>query len=244
MTSNMTKRAAESSPSEATSGRKRVKITPKRPKVTPSTASSRQTRSKVVSPHVEIVSKTLRPTKLTFDPILEDELKVIDDKGPWEAIIHKYVVFPNSKVPLPTIPLCRLLGMEAVRPLQMEAVDLLRDTFYQSGYISTHPGFYLSISNAAGEVADTTKYSASWDPIWTRLNEDFDRECDAVEDFQFLKGKMFWVFDGNHRLMAWSKVAAEYPEKLQYHPRVRFTLLNPDQMSFPKVEQAMHRLNS
>jgi len=57
-----------------------------------------------------------------------------------------------------------------------------------------------------------TDFAPKWDPIWKELNDEFEKACDKVEEFHVLKGKMFWVFDGNHRWTAWSAVAELYPE--------------------------------
>ena len=133
--------------------------------------------------------------------------------------------------------------MQAVRPIQDEAVDLLKKTFEESGFVSGHQAFYLSLSNENGERRTVAEFSPNWDPIWKDLNEEFDKACDEVAEFHVLKDKMFWVFDGNHRWTAWTAVASMYPEKRRYHPCVKFTLLEPDQMSWTRVEQAMHKLN-
>ncbi|MCO5562481.1 hypothetical protein L7F22_016108 [Adiantum nelumboides] len=49
----------------------------------------------------------------------------------------------------------------------------------------------------------TERVSNTWDPIWIKLNEYFERQ---LEDFGWtdLKGKMLYTWDGNHRLRAWN----------------------------------------
>ncbi|MCO5586765.1 hypothetical protein L7F22_040707 [Adiantum nelumboides] len=57
------------------------------------------------------------------------------------------------------------------------------------------------------------RVSNNWDPIWMKLNEDFERQ---LEDFGRgdVKGKMLYTWDGNHRLRAWSaEIDREYLEE-------------------------------
>ena len=213
----------------------------KKAKVTPGTVTSRHTCSKLTSPLVELGKHANR---VLFNLIPEDELAGFEGKGAWDMIIDKHVVIKSPGRHLPRIPLCRLLPMEAVRPLQDDDVQRMKKEFMESGYIESHPAFYLCISNKDGERAHVKDFSTNWDPIWRKLNEDFERECEAVEEFHVLKDKMFWVFDGNHRLTAWSAVAAEFPDRRSHHPCVRFILLDPSQSEFVLVEQAMQKLNS
>jgi len=78
-------------------------------------------------------------------------LEDIKDKGPLEAIIYKYRVIKNADASVLDIPLCRLMPMEAARPIQQDAVDTLKKTFEESGFVKGHQAFYLSLSNENGE---------------------------------------------------------------------------------------------
>ena len=222
-------------------GKMEAPVERKKGKATPASVSSRHTRSKVASPLLELGKKTA--SCALFNPIRE-ELEGAEAKGAWNMIVDKHVVIKDPPVPLPRIPLCRLIAMEAVRPLQMDVVEKMKKGFIESGYIETHPGFYLCISNKDGETASVKDFSDEWDQMWKKLNDQFERECEAVEEFHVLKDKMFWVFDGNHRLTAWSEAAMKFPHKRSLHPCVRFVLLDPDQSGFVRVEQVMQKLNS
>lgn len=219
-------------------------------KLSPSPVNSRQTRSKegTLSGATSAPKKFI-PKHLSFEPMGADELKDIEEKGAWESIVSKYEVkfgvdaLGAPRQP-PRIPLCRLLGMEAVRNLQEDSVERLKKGFKDSGYVAKLSEFHITGVNEAGETLTVADVKDNWDPIWTRLNQEFELECDAVEEFKILKDKMFWVFDGNHRFTAWSSIAAENPDKLQYHPCVRFSLLDAGTDGFKRIEQAMHALNS
>ena len=211
----------------------------KKSKATPTSVTSRHTRSKVASPLLELGRK-----RVLFNTIPEEELEDCEGKGAWDMILTKHILIKNPLVPVPPIPLCWLLAMEAVCPLQEDDVERMKKEFVESGYIESHPAFYICISNKEGRRKLVKDFCHDWDPTWEALNKQFEEECDAVEAFRVLKDKMFWVFDGNHRLTAWSAVARQFPEKRAYHPRVKFILLDPDQSEFVLVEQAMAKLNS
>lgn len=209
----------------------------------PSPVSSRQTRSQG-GPIMEAVDsrRKFEPKQIMFEPIGAAELADIAEKGAWESIVSKYET-KFEKDP-PRIPLCRLMPMEAVRNLQEESVMKLKKGFRESGYVVKLSEFHITEFNETGETRTVADFKPEWDPLWTQINEQFEQECDSAEEFKTLKDKMFWVFDGNHRYTAWSAVASENPDQLQYHPCVRFSLLNAGKDGFKKVEQAMHALNS
>lgn len=211
----------------------------KRAKASPSSGTRVKTRSKPSNSPLEELGKR----RVLFDPIAEETLATFEGKGAWEMIIDPYIVIKNAPVALPLIPLCRLLAMEAVRPLQEDDVDKLKRDYVETGYITEQSTFHICMCNKEGERANVQDFRDDWDPIWKALNDKFERDCDQVEEFKILKDKMFWVFDGNHRLTAWSQVAKENPEMLSFHPCVRFVLLDPEQSAFVLVEQAMQRLN-
>ena len=208
--------------------------------------NSRQTRSKASGVSSQ---KSLKPKNLAFEPIDEVELERISKKGAWEAIISRYEVLfgkdveGNVRQP-PRIPLCRLMTMEAVRNLQVDSVEKLKVGFEASGYVPKLSEFHITEFNEHGQCHTVDEFMADWDPIWTRLNEDFEKECDSIPEFGILKNKMFWIFDGNHRFSAWSQIAKKHPESHMYHPCVRFSLLDARKNGFKMIEQAMHQLNT
>ncbi len=112
----------------------------------------------------------------------------------------------------------------------------------QHGYLGKLLEFHITEFDheKKGHIVD--EYIDDWDDMWKAQSMDFDAECDQVEEFKQLKGKMFFVFDGNHRLNAWMEVSKENPDELRFHPRVRCTILNPGD-GFRWIEQAMHALN-
>ena len=177
-----------------------------------------------------------------------EEVMAIGNKSPWEALLHNHTVdFGKDSNDIdrqpPRVPLCRLMPMVVVQSIQEDDVETLQEKFYRTGYVATHCEFYLTVRNKEGKTRTMADFVDQWDPVWKEINEEFERECDKVEEFKILKDKMFWVFDGNHRLTAWSAIAKQHPRKREYHPSVKFCLLAPAPDAYKKVEQAMHKLN-
>jgi hypothetical protein len=104
--------------------------------------------------------------------------------------------------------------------------------------------FYVQPADACGQLAFCTQdIREKWDPLWVLENEKFEEECEADESFWILKDKMFYVFDGNHRLYSWMKVMEEHPTNPKYHPRVICTIFKGESGSLIQIEAAMHTVN-
>ena len=101
------------------------------------------------------------------------------------------------------IPLCRLVVMPMVRPtLQSDLVKLEQE--FVHGYREGACVFYVSLTNEQGEGEHvSSKDRSDWGPIWHSESEKFDRYLDSQDSLRFLKGKMFFICDGNHRRIAW-----------------------------------------
>lgn len=218
--------------------------------ITPISAKHTRSRSTshTSSPLADEFGKKLEPKHLIFATMDTEEVQAIGNKSPWEALLHNHTVGFGTdsngiEMQPPRVPLCRLMTMEVVRNIQEDDVEALQEKFYRTGYVASHCEFYLTVKNREGEIRTVDDFVDQWDPLWKEINEEFERECDKVEEFKILKNKMFWVFDGNHRLTAWSEIAKRHPTKREYHPSVKFCLLAPAADAYKKVEQAMHELN-
>ena len=148
------------------------------------------------SPLCEEYGKKLEPKHLAFNTMGHEELKSLGNKGPWELLIHPYVVQFGKDVngvsrQPPRVPLCRLMTMEAVRSLQEDDVNMLKERFYETGYVTTMPEFFLVCKNSAGESQIVADFVDKWDQAWKDINDAFEKECKAVEEFRILKDQMF-----------------------------------------------------
>jgi hypothetical protein len=51
--------------------------------------------------------------------------------------------------------------------------------------------------------AVTDEVVATWSENWVAVNAEFDQLLQSDDDLRVFSGKMFMVWDGNHRLQAW-----------------------------------------
>ena len=78
---------------------------------------------------------------------------------------------------------------------------------FQDGYLEHTGAFYVSdVDEDRARKEVTTEPVTSWDLNWQDENAEFERILRADEELKALSGKLFYVYDGNHRLMAWKRV--------------------------------------
>ena len=103
------------------------------------------------------------------------------------------------------IPLCRLIHMPLVRPTLRSDVTKLMSAF-QFGYRAGSATLYVSTANESGENRFiSAKDKREWGELWNAENDKFESFLRADKDLMSLSGCMFFVYDGNHRLLAWKE---------------------------------------
>ena len=103
------------------------------------------------------------------------------------------------------IPLCRLVHMPLVRPTLRSDVTKLMAAF-QFGYRAGSATLYVSTANESGENRFiSAKDKREWGELWNAENDKFESFLRADKDLMSLSGCMFFVYDGNHRLLAWKE---------------------------------------
>jgi hypothetical protein len=118
------------------------------------------------------------------------------------SIIHRVRVKPLNKSRF-SIPLCRLRCLPLVRPINEVEVSRLENEFVM-GYRDGDRAMYVSPYNNLNEVLSVSDdIKASWSPLWLEANEEFDAMLRADSVLAQFAGKMFFVWEGNHRLTAW-----------------------------------------
>ena len=158
------------------------------------------------------------------------------------SVIENLRFSPSSKSRF-FIPLCRLLSMPLVRPTLMSDVLKLEQGFIH-GYRSGSAVFYVSVVNNHMESADvTSELMESWSTHWRNASAEFDDYLKNNDVLNKFVGKMFWVWDGNHRLQAWRSVIDKvHPGDAHWHISVDSILLNPSS-DIAVLLTAMHDLN-
>lgn len=103
------------------------------------------------------------------------------------------------------IPLCRMIHMPMVRPTLRSDVTKLMGAF-QFGYRSGSAAMYVSPTDENGEDrVVSAKDKREWGEYWSVENDKFEAFLRSDRDLKSLSGRMFYVYDGNHRLLAWKE---------------------------------------
>jgi hypothetical protein len=89
----------------------------------------------------------------------------------------------------------------------------------------------------------TKEVRATWDPLWIKINQEFEDECDRVLVFGFMTNQIFLVLDGNYQLHALMSVAKEHAKVEMYHPRVKCVVLKEEEAAMIKLQETMHGVN-
>jgi hypothetical protein len=96
-----------------------------------------------------------------------------------------------------------MIHLPRVRPIQEVDVATLEKHF-EGGYIDGDRAMYISIFyDHLSSMNVTEERIASWDPHWRDVNERFENQLQSNPDYVTFRGKMFFVWDGNHRFTAW-----------------------------------------
>jgi hypothetical protein len=125
--------------------------------------------------------------------------------GDLHELIEKMRKKPYSKTVL-KIPLCRMIHLPMVRPtLCCDVVKLMGAFCY--GYKPNSAAMYVSVTNDQGKNRLVSQEGVDQcNPCWVIENEAFEERLKSDPDLQCLSGSMFFVYDGNHRLLAWKEV--------------------------------------
>ena len=157
-------------------------------------------------------------------------------------VINNLKIQPISKFRL-HVPLCRLISMPLVRPTMRSDVKRLEAEFVH-GYRDGDRVFYISMTSDTGEEKLVTPGDEEhWGPHWQLENEEFESKVKADPDLASLSGHMFFVWDGNHRLLAWRQfIDRVHCEDRDWHLSVECIVLNVGD-SAPLLLNAMHDIN-
>jgi hypothetical protein len=97
-----------------------------------------------------------------------------------------------------------MVPLPVVRHFLKNDVMNLAAHFIGCGYMEGNGVFYVGLENNEEKTMDVTdNIIDSWSENWVRANDAFEKILQADEDLKVFSGKMFMVWDGNHRLQAW-----------------------------------------
>ena len=158
------------------------------------------------------------------------------------VVINNLRMQPPSKFRL-HIPLCRLMSMPLVRPTMRSDVKRLEADFVH-GYREGDRVFYVSLASDTGdEKLVSPGDEDDWGPYWQQEHEEFESKVRGDPSLHVLSGHMFFVWDGNHRLLAWRNfIDRVHGEDRDWHLSVECIVLNVGD-STPLLLNAMHDIN-
>ena len=118
--------------------------------------------------------------------------------------------------------------MPRVRPVGDVDVQRLENGFV-SGYREGDRVFYISIFDDSQKTQDVSEeVMAGWSPLWQQANDAFEAELREDDDYIQFQGKLFFVWEGNHRLAAWMRYINTFPSNdPDWHYSVHAIVLDP-----------------
>ena len=127
-----------------------------------------------------------------------------------------------------SILLCRLRTLPLVRPINEVDVQRLENEFV-TGYCDSDLVLYVAIYNDKAETLDVTSdLYDSWSGLWQFANDPFEAKLVADPDLAKFSGKMFYVWEGNHRVTAWWRhVNSFHHDDEAWHISVHCIVLDP-----------------
>jgi hypothetical protein len=192
-----------------------------------------QTQDVLVKPSCPINLKTAREGELEH----RTQYKVDSI-----AVINNLRIKPSQKSRM-LVPLCRMIPMAKVRPVGEVGVQHLEREFVK-GYRDGDRVMYISMYNNDKQTRDVTdEVMAKWSPLWRDANDAFEFELQSDEDWSQFSGKMFFVWEGNHRLSAWLRhINKHHADDPSWHISVQCIVLDP-RGHVGNLLHAMHDIN-
>lgn len=183
------------------------------------------------------------------EPMTADELgremdaMVVKESANTNAVLDKLRFKPRNKSKL-HIPLCRMKPLDAVRPYLKNDVMALGSHFVKSGYNDGQGVFYVALQDNVGRIVDVSEAETkSWSKLWIEANEAFEAELEKEEAWRPFRGKMFHVWDGNHRLAAWMPIInRDHCTDPTWHYAVESIVLNVEGQ-YAMLLGALHQVN-
>ena len=142
-------------------------------------------------------------------------------------VISRLCIKPEAKSRL-KIPLCQLRTLPLVRPINKVDVQRLENEFV-TGNRDGNLVLYVSIYNDKAESLDVlSDIFDSWSRLWHSANDRFEAELTKDPDLAKFAGKMFYVWEGNHRITAWWHHVNNFHHNDEvWHISIHCVLLDP-----------------
>ena len=153
------------------------------------------------------------------------------------VILARAAETPISEI---DIPLCRMVVMTDVRqPLEVD-IQKLRSEFTM-GYKRGGPVFYVALRNFAMEEGFVTEeLRKGWSKQWQKADREFESILNTSPYLKKFSNRMFCVWDGNHRLLAWYPfIASNQRNNPAFHVPVKAIVLRVEESNRKELLHAM-----
>jgi hypothetical protein len=148
-------------------------------------------------------------------------------KGDSIGVIQHLWIKPTGESRL-SIPLWRLRALPLVRPTS--EVEVLRlECEFVMGYREGDRILYVSaFNNVSVDLPIPPGIMASWSPLWQEASVEFDAKLKKDPDLAHFAGKMFFVWEGNHRFTAWWRhINNHHADDKSWYITVDCIVINP-----------------
>ncbi|MCO5546847.1 hypothetical protein L7F22_000284 [Adiantum nelumboides] len=144
----------------------------------------------------------------------------------------------------PRIPLCRCRINERVRELRHD-LSRLKSMLEKEGYMAMKGSLILLTNLPDGSTLDVDDtITSTWDRHWQAINAEFEEELQSKEEWSMLAGKMFFVWEGNHRAAAWMGCINETFANIKgKHIRVQAEFIIPNEKDEQVLVATLQRIN-
>ena len=125
------------------------------------------------------------------------------------------------------------------QPLKID-IQKLRSEFTM-GYKHGGPVFYVALRNFSmeeGVVTDAMR--KGWSKMWQKVDREFESLLNTSPYLKKFSNRMFYVWDGNHRLLAWYPfIASNQRNNPAFHVPVKAIVLRVEENNRKELLHAM-----
>ena len=153
------------------------------------------------------------------------------------VILARAAETPISEI---DISLCRMIVMTDVRqPLEID-IQKLRSEFTM-GYKRGGPVFYVALQNFSMEEGIVTdEMRKGWSKLWQKADKEFESILNTSPYLKKFSNHMFYVWDGNHKLLAWYPfIASNQRNNPAFHVPVKAIVLRVEENNRKELLHAM-----
>ncbi|KAI5073442.1 hypothetical protein GOP47_0011455 [Adiantum capillus-veneris] len=131
-----------------------------------------------------------------------------------------------------------------VRGLRKD-VTSLKTAFSSDDYMPEKGTFIVSTHLCNGEETYVTDDVRSmWDPMWLKVDIEFEKEVSSKKELKFMSKKMFYAWEGNDHTKAWMEVITKlFKEDKKRHVRVMCTLIDPRKVPETTLLACLQQMN-